>query len=97
MFTGEHDGLRLNGGNQRARRPDQLFNYRECGFNLFPLPTQLAPRDAGELIEDVYADDTTVGKQRLGLSAARLIGGEGVNQNIGVEDTARRPSRPTWN
>jgi hypothetical protein len=39
----------------------------------------------------------TVGKQRFGLSAARLIGGEGVNQNIGVEDTARRPSRPTWN
>lgn len=78
----------MYGDGEWPRPPEQFFDHQQCGFNLYPLPTQLAPCDIGEFVENLHAYDPAFGQQRLGTRAARVIGGEGIDQNIGVEETA---------
>src|SRR6185312_15372000 len=73
-------------GGQRPRRPQQILNDGKGGFDLRPVPAQLAPRDVRELVEDLHTNDTTFRYQRFGSSAPRFIGGKSVNQDIGVEE-----------
>jgi len=92
MVASQHDSPGMNSGSQWARRAEQFFDNRNRGFNLFPLPTQLAPRDGREFVEDLNADDATVGDERLGSGAARIISGGvpavGPFSSIGFIDAA---------
>jgi hypothetical protein len=71
---------------QRPCGPCEFFHDLEGRVDLAPVPAQLAPRDAGELVDDLDACDTTGCEHFLGPRASPIALGKRVDQDVGIEE-----------
>src|SRR5260370_34845237 len=73
---------------ERQHRRTEGAQGRDGIPYFFPPHAELAPGDIGELVETLHADHWTVLKQGLRCGSS-LIGREGIDQNVAVQETDR--------
>ncbi len=55
-------------------RAKQVADDCKCRFDLRSLPLQLAPRDVGEFVQNLHADNAALSEQRIGADTALIAG-----------------------